>query len=199
MSAGDRVIRVVTAAVVVGVALVAAVISYGHAYALVSRAGEHGLTGRLLPLTIDGLILCASLALLDAARRGRKAPGLAWPLLALGIVATVTANCLHGLNHGPLGAIVAAWPAVALIGATELFMRMIRVGRTAPESESAGERAPEPLPEIARDVEAVTTAAVFAGEFAAGRVPSIRRIRAHLGCGQDRAKRAHEQIKALAT
>jgi hypothetical protein len=39
---------------VVGVAAVAAVASYEHAYALVGAHGEAGWTGRLVPLTVDG-------------------------------------------------------------------------------------------------------------------------------------------------
>ena len=42
------------------VAAVAAVISYRHAYELVSSHGESGLAARLLPFTVDGLILAAS-------------------------------------------------------------------------------------------------------------------------------------------
>ena len=56
MTAADRVIRWTTAVAVVGVAAVAAVASYEHAYALVSEHGESGWTARLVPLTVDGLI-----------------------------------------------------------------------------------------------------------------------------------------------
>jgi hypothetical protein len=41
---------------VVGVAVVAAVASFGHASALVRARGEFGWTGRLIPLKVDGLI-----------------------------------------------------------------------------------------------------------------------------------------------
>jgi hypothetical protein len=44
------------ALVVVGVAVIAAVVSYEHASALVREDGESGWTGRLIPLTVDGLI-----------------------------------------------------------------------------------------------------------------------------------------------
>jgi Protein of unknown function (DUF2637) len=57
----DRLIRFTTALAVVAVACVAAVISYQHAYELVSTHGEHGLTARLLPFTVDGLIWAASM------------------------------------------------------------------------------------------------------------------------------------------
>jgi hypothetical protein len=56
MTAADRIIRWTTAGAVVAVAAVAAVASYEHAYALVRAHGEAGWTGRLVPLTVDGLI-----------------------------------------------------------------------------------------------------------------------------------------------
>ena len=61
----DRLIRITTALAVATVAAVAAVISYRHAYELVSTHGESGLTARLLPFTVDGLILAASMLILD--------------------------------------------------------------------------------------------------------------------------------------
>jgi hypothetical protein len=44
----------------------------------------------------------------------------------VGIVATVGANLAHGLGHGPVGALVSAWPALALVGSYELLMLLIR-------------------------------------------------------------------------
>ena len=49
-------------------------------------------------------------------------PALARWLLGLGIVATLAANVTHGLGHGIIGAMVAAWPTVALVGSYELPM-----------------------------------------------------------------------------
>ncbi|MFC5751678.1 DUF2637 domain-containing protein [Actinomadura rugatobispora] len=47
---------------------VAAVISYRHAYELVRTHGGPGRTAHLVPFTVDGLILAASMAILDASR-----------------------------------------------------------------------------------------------------------------------------------
>ena len=136
MTVADRIIRWSTALAVVGVAAVAAVVSYEHASALVRAHGESGWTGRLIPLTVDGLIYASSMAMLDSARRGVRVSGLARWLLGLGIVATLAANIAHGLGHGIIGAAVAAWPAVALVGSYELLMVIIRGagadGRTSP-------------------------------------------------------------------
>lgn len=57
----DRLIRITTVLAVVAVAVVAAVISYQHACELVRPHGESGLTARLLPFTVDGLIWAASI------------------------------------------------------------------------------------------------------------------------------------------
>jgi hypothetical protein len=126
-----RLIRITTALAVAGVATVAAVISYRHAYELVSTHGETGLTARLIPFTVDGLILAASMLILDASRRNQPVPPLARWCLAAGIVATVGANLAHGLGHGPIGALVSAWPALALAGSFELLMTLIRTGKAA--------------------------------------------------------------------
>ena len=52
--------QVVNCGAVVGVAAVAVVASYEHAYDLVRLHGEAGWTARLVPLTVDGLIYASS-------------------------------------------------------------------------------------------------------------------------------------------
>jgi hypothetical protein len=122
----DRLIRLTTAVAVAAVAAVAAVISYRHAYELVSTHGETGVTARLMPFTVDGLILAASMLILDATRRHQPVPPLARWCLGAGILATIGANLAHGLGHGPIGALVSAWPALALAGSFELLMTLVR-------------------------------------------------------------------------
>jgi Protein of unknown function (DUF2637) len=110
VTGADRTIRWSTAAAVIGVAMVAAVVSYEHAYALVRAHGETGWTARLILLTVDGLIWASSMVLPDSARRCVQVPAFARWLLGLGIAATLAANVAHGLGHGLVGAAVAAWP-----------------------------------------------------------------------------------------
>ena len=112
----DRAIRLSTAAAVLAVAGIAAYVSYWHAYAVVRAHGETGITARLEPATIDGLVYASSMVVLYAARHRVPVPSLARWLLALGIAATLTANMAQGWSHGPVGAVVAAWPAVSLVG-----------------------------------------------------------------------------------
>ena len=122
----DRAIRVSTAIAVLAVAGVAAYVSYWHAYAVVCAHGETGITARLEPATIDGLVYASSMVNLYAARHRLPVPALARWLLALGIVATLAANMAQGWSHGPVGAVIAAWPAVSLVGSYELLVWIIR-------------------------------------------------------------------------
>ena len=134
----DRLIRITTALAVLMVASAAAIISYQHAYELVTTHGETGQTARLLPFTVDGLIWAASMVALDASRRNHPVPRLALLSRAAGIVATVGAILAHGLGHGPVGALVSAWPAVALVGSFELMMLLIRKHHQAGAGQAPG-------------------------------------------------------------
>jgi hypothetical protein len=195
MTGSGKAIRWSTAAAVIGVAVVAAVVSYEHAYALVRTHGETGWTAHLIPLTVDGLIWASSMVMLDSARRGAPVPSLARWLLGLGIAATLSANVAHGLGHGPVGAVVGAWPAVALVGSYELLMMIIRgtqltASDVSPETGQAA--AGMPLALQARAAEE------FAGDVAAGGLPSIRVIRARLHVGQPRAQLVRAYLTTLA-
>jgi Protein of unknown function (DUF2637) len=127
----DRAIRLSTAAAVLAVAGIAAYVSYWHAYAVVRAHGESGITARLEPATIDGLVYASSMVVLYAARHRVPVPSLARWLLGVGIAATLTANMAQGWSHGLVGAVVAAWPAVSLVGSYELLVWLIRTSGTA--------------------------------------------------------------------
>ncbi|MEU7861231.1 DUF2637 domain-containing protein [Nonomuraea sp. NPDC049141] len=217
-------IRWSTTIVVVLLAAVAAVVSYRHAFEVVVANGESGFTAVLVPLTIDGLIFASSMVLLDAARRGLKVPKLARFTLALGILATLAANVAHGWAHGPVGAIVAAWPALALVLAYELLMGLIRrsaslvvnhhetrsVEVEAVEGESpspqptdvpaAPELSPAPTPVLtpAPDELFPVAALRFSEDLSEGRVPPLATIKKDLKVGQPRAKRIHTYLHLLA-
>jgi hypothetical protein len=197
MTGADKVIRWSTAVAVIGVAVVAAVVSYEHAYALVHAHGETGWTAHLIPLTVDGLIWASSMVMLDSARRKVPVPVLARWLLSLGIAATLAANVAHGLGHGTVGAAVGAWPAVALVGSYELLMMIIRgaqsPGLSAEVPAVAG--APDAVPPV--DPLQARAAEEFANEVKAGRTPSIRAIRARLHVGQPRAQHVQAFLGTL--
>jgi hypothetical protein len=126
MTRVDGAIRVSTAVAVLAVAGIAAYISYWHAYAVVCAHGETGITARLEPATIDGLVYASSMVILYAARHGFPVPRLARWMPALGILASLAVNVAQGWSHGLVGAAVAAWPAVSLVGSYELFAWIIR-------------------------------------------------------------------------
>jgi hypothetical protein len=133
----DRAIRLSTAAAVLAVAGIAAYVSYWHAYAVVRAHGESGITARLEPATIDGLVYASSMVVLYAARHRVPVPCLARWLLGLGIAATLAADMAQGWSRGPVGAVVAAWPAVSLVGSYELLVWLIRISGTAGPGPSA--------------------------------------------------------------
>ena len=147
--------------------------SYEHAYELVRVHGEARWNARLVPLTVDGLIYASSMVLLNSARRKVPVPAPARWLLGLGIGATPAANAAHGLGHGPTGAAVAAWPAVALVGSYELLMMIIR-GAQVPADVTAVAGLPGRPPDA--DPLQMQVAQVFADDLAAGRVASVRAI-----------------------
>ena len=119
------------------VAGIAAYVSYWHAYAVVRAHDETGITARLEPATIDSLVYASSMVVFYAARHRMPVPSLARWLLGLGIAATLTANMAQGWSHGPVGAVVAAWPAVSLVGSYELLVWLIRTSGAAERGPSA--------------------------------------------------------------
>jgi hypothetical protein len=195
MTGTDKAIRWSTAAAVIGLAAVAAVVLYEHAHALVRAHGETGWTAYLIPLTVDGLIWASSMVMLDSVRRGVPVLPLARWLLGLGIAATLAANVAHGLGHGLIGAAVGAWPAVAVAGSYELLMMIIRgsqqvPGNVATETEHAAAGMPHSLQAQAAEE--------FGDDVMAGRLPSIRVIRARLHVGQPRAQLVRAYLATLA-
>ena len=117
-------------------------------------------------------------------------PALARWLLALGIVATLAANVAHGLGQGAVGAVVGAWPAVALVGSYELLMVIIR-GNRVPAVAARAHGDP-----VVSDPLGDQAVLVFAADLAAERVPSIRAIGAQLRVGQPRAQRLRDYLAA---
>jgi hypothetical protein len=92
--------RTLTAAAVLLVAAIAAVVSYLHIVKLARENGQEPLAAYLLPLSIDGVVATSSLVMLRAARAGVSSPRLARAGLVLSITATLAANVASGLGHG---------------------------------------------------------------------------------------------------
>jgi predicted lipid-binding transport protein (Tim44 family) len=135
---GGAAIRLTAAVSVLGVAAIAAVVSYTHIYDLAVAHHESGTAARLLPVSVDGLIVSASMTLLDAARKRLDAPPVAYLMLWLGVGATVAANVAFGLPYGRLAAVVAAWPAVSFVGSVEMALTLARNQRRVRGDDGAG-------------------------------------------------------------
>ncbi|MFI6243946.1 DUF2637 domain-containing protein [Micromonospora sp. NPDC050795] len=104
------------------VALVAGYASFSHIFKVARQAGEHVSVAAVLPLSIDGLILVGTLAMLDDKRSGRKPRLSARLAVAFGIVATLAANVASAHPTWTARA-VAAVPPVAFLIAVEVLSR----------------------------------------------------------------------------
>lgn len=131
---GDKAARVLAGLAVLAVAVVAGIVSFTHIEALALENGYTIGTARLLPFSVDGLILASSLALAAGGR-----PWLARLGLVLGVAATIAANVVFGVHYGVTGAIVNAWPAVTFIVSSEIVVGMMRGARDLPSADEAGE------------------------------------------------------------
>jgi hypothetical protein len=114
----------VTTTAVLSVALVAAIASYEHMRALAELAGE-GWRSWLLPVSVDGLAVAASMTMLVRRRAGVPAGALAWVALLLGLGASLAAN-VAAAEPTVQGRLVAAWPPVGLLLSYELLMQQIK-------------------------------------------------------------------------
>ena len=193
----DRLARMLTGLAVLAVAVIAAAVSFSHIDALALAHGYTTDTARLLPLSVDGLIVASSLTLLTEARAQRGAPGLARFGLILGIAGTLAANVAYGVHFGPIGALVNAWPAAAFITATEILVGQMRraggisapevVGRTV--ADDVPGTVPAGVPEIAPV--AVTASTVPPAPVATARTVASGRAR---GRASGRAPKAPERV-----
>ncbi len=96
----DRVIRWATVSAVASVGLAAAVLSYRHQFELAAGHGESALTAKLIPISIDGLLLAGTLAVLDASRRQTGNAWAARVTVGLGVAMTMWANIVHRFGFG---------------------------------------------------------------------------------------------------
>ncbi|MGH3159576.1 MAG: DUF2637 domain-containing protein [Streptosporangiaceae bacterium] len=174
---GQMWIQVATTASVIVLALIAAVVSYGHMHTLALRHGEGQWASALIPLSVDGMIVAASMALLLDSRLGRKGGRLPWALLIVGALASVTANVAVA-EPTITGRVIAAWPSFALTCSYELLMRQVRqlgpVRNDNPKQSRTGkQRQPRRTREHQRPA-SVPPAAVPAGATVNGSADSPR-------------------------
>jgi hypothetical protein len=114
----------VTVGAVLLVAAVAAIVSFAHMWTVADRAGEQW-RAWLLPLSVDGLVVAASMALLTRRRTGLPGGRLAWCALLGGVGASLAAN-IAAAEPTVTARVVAAWPALAFAVAFELLLQQRR-------------------------------------------------------------------------
>lgn len=109
-----------------GVAGVAAWASWSHMVHVALGFGERPEVAYVLPISVDGLLIVSSAAMVHDKRSGRKPRRSAKLAFWIGVVASIGANIEAA--QAPIGAkIVAAWPALALLLVVELLSRRGRV------------------------------------------------------------------------
>lgn len=190
---GDWLVRWATVVAVVAVAGVAGYISYWHAVEVVTHHGEPSVRGHLYPALIDGIIIAASMVVLDAARHRERAPALAWSLLGSGIGVTLAANVTYGVAFGLAGALWAAWPALAFVGCYELLMMLVRASARRVQMRDM-HMVPPPLPGTA---EAAAEASLRA-TLAAGNPWSQNQLAERFGLTRAQATKVRQQVLAEA-
>ena len=188
---GDWLVRWCTVLAVVAVAGVAAYISYWHAVEVVTHHGERGVRGHLYPVVIDGIIVAASMVVLDAARHIEDAPKLAWLLLLSGIGVTLAANVTYGISYGLAGALWAAWPALAFVGCYELLMMLVRASARRQNRERP-HAFPLPVPSTAE----IAAEASLRATLAAGNPWSQNQLSERFGLTRAQATRVRQQVLA---
>ncbi|MGH3222567.1 MAG: DUF2637 domain-containing protein [Streptosporangiaceae bacterium] len=188
---GDRAIRRLTAAAVLLVAAIAAVVSFIHIEHLAVTHGQTALAAMLLPLSIDGTVAAASLVMLRAARAGLRTPWLARVMLGLSVVATLAANIAYGARYGLTGSLLSGWPAVAFIGSAEMAIGMVRRTRQAGAEDTPG----TVLPQVPTDAQSAALAALRA-TLAAGNPLSGRQLETRFGLTRAEATRVRDLVAA---
>jgi hypothetical protein len=102
-----------TVASVALLAVIARIVSLGHMHALAVVHGEGRVASALIRLSVDGMIVAASMSLLLESRLGGRGGVLPWVLLVIGAAASLGANVLAA-EPSLAGRVIAAWPSFAL-------------------------------------------------------------------------------------
>jgi len=122
--ASGRAVRAVTGGAVLLVAAVAAVVSYVHMATLAREAGE-GWRALLLPLSVDGLVVAASMVLVTRRRAGCPVGGWRGRRCSAGSARRWGRTWLPRILV--TARLVAAWPVLAFAVAFELLLQQRRV------------------------------------------------------------------------
>lgn len=104
------------------VAAVAAYASYQHQREFAVHGGADAASAALWPLSVDGLLVLATVGLLKSGRRSsRRVRYAVWAAFGLGILVSLAANIAAAPRLAWQPVLVAGWPPVALLLAVELL------------------------------------------------------------------------------
>ena len=130
------------------VALIAAFSSYSHTVHVALRFAERPEVAYALPVSVDGMLVVATVVMADDRRHGNRARPIARIAFAAGVAASLAANIAAA--HSGVGArLVAAWPAVALLLVVEMLAH--------PPAPTAGQARPATADHHQPPVAAATT------------------------------------------
>lgn len=125
---------------------ITAAVSYQHEYELARHHGQAPWVSTLLPFTVDGMILGASVVIVWAASVGIRRPWRPLAVLVVGIAATIGANLASGIGDGWLGAGVSAWAGIALIMISDVAMWLMGTLRALASGDGPQPGADRPRP-----------------------------------------------------
>jgi Protein of unknown function (DUF2637)/Homeodomain-like domain len=182
------------------VAAIAAYASYEHMRSLSLCAGQSPGIAAVLPISCDGLVVVASVALVD----GRERKTSAWVAFILGVSASIVANVLAA---GPtlIDRCVSAWPSVALLITIEVIARggsrRVNVTATVPTEPTQARQVVAALPaETLPDVSASASMAADVPDVplpaAAQAAVPARKVAA--GGSKRKVTKAEKVVRALA-
>jgi hypothetical protein len=129
----DTAIRAAAGLTTLGLAGIAAAISYEHLLTLAQLHGQTAWRASAFPLSVDGLELVSSLVLLADRRTGRSSGWLPWVALGAGATASLFAN-IAVAQHNWIARTIAGWPALALIIAIKLLSGLLEHAGPARQS-----------------------------------------------------------------
>src|SRR4051794_25105781 len=128
--------RVASLAGAIVVAAIAALASYSHMRAVALRYGQPELIADLLPLSVDGMMAVATVALGD----GRRNRWSAWLAFWTGVAASVLANVLAA-EPSAVARCISAWPAIAFVLVVEVITR-------GGDGHTSANNAPDTAPQV---------------------------------------------------
>lgn len=208
---GIRRARLAALAAIAVLVAAASAVSFAESYrGLYDWAAGHGLRGPWAvawPLQVDVFIAVGEAALFVALadRWPVRSRAAAWTVTAAGLLCSVAGNVGHVAGHDLASRVTAAVPplaaAAALAVGLGVLKRTVALYGSTDEQPAPAPEAPHPLalanghsaPEGAHEI-----AERYAAELARGELPSVRRIRREVHCGQERAQSLQAYLAALA-